>query len=111
MNTASRMESTGVKRYIQVSEATADCLRSAGKGSWLRLREELVEVKGKGQMQTYFLELRNAASSTVSCSGRESLLSSEAAPDDDVHDDPQVVSSKEQIQMFKETMNTLRSGC
>eukprot|EP00934_Nitzschia_sp_Nitz4_P004549 Nitzschia sp. Nitz4//scaffold214_size40253//26722//27160//NITZ4_007591-RA/size40253-snap-gene-0.61-mRNA-1//1//CDS//3329542111//4539//frame0 len=55
VNTASRMESTGVPRCIQVSLTTADELIRAGKQSWLTPREERVHAKGKGQLQTYFL--------------------------------------------------------
>lgn len=52
------MESTGQPWKIQASEATAELLRQAGKGDWLRAREELVEAKGKGTMQTYWVEVR-----------------------------------------------------
>ena len=52
VNTASRMESSGLPGCIQVTEAT-----------WLRVREryssqvrEGVEVKGKGPMTTYLLD-------------------------------------------------------
>jgi class 3 adenylate cyclase len=55
VNTASRMESTGEKSRIQVSSKTADILSEAGKGHWLRAREDLVEAKGKGKLQTYWL--------------------------------------------------------
>ena len=61
MNTASRMESTGKQRRIQVSEATADLLRNAGKANWLNLRDSPVYAKGKGKMQTYWLKIRRAA--------------------------------------------------
>ena len=51
MNTASRMESTGQAGKIQVSPETAGLLISSGKERWLSKREELVAVKGKGDMQ------------------------------------------------------------
>ena len=47
MNTASRMESNGLKNRIQVSQETADCLTLKGKGSWLKPREDMIEAKGK----------------------------------------------------------------
>lgn len=56
MNTASRMETTGRAGRIQLSETTAALLRAAGHGSWYRPRDDLVAVKGKGSMQTYWLE-------------------------------------------------------
>eukprot|EP00934_Nitzschia_sp_Nitz4_P003097 Nitzschia sp. Nitz4//scaffold84_size84139//61623//64081//NITZ4_005208-RA/size84139-augustus-gene-0.42-mRNA-1//1//CDS//3329559063//3087//frame0 len=61
VNTASRMESTGIPRKIQVSQTTADALIVAGKESWLTPREEHVFAKGKGEMQTYFLHIRDSS--------------------------------------------------
>jgi class 3 adenylate cyclase len=55
MNTASRMESTGLRDKIQVSQDTADLLIAAGKSKWLTPREEKVVAKGKGEMQTYWV--------------------------------------------------------
>ncbi|CAJ1948357.1 unnamed protein product [Cylindrotheca closterium] len=56
VNTASRMESTGKKGRIQVSQETADLLRNSGKSHWLRPREELVNAKGKGELKTFWLD-------------------------------------------------------
>jgi class 3 adenylate cyclase len=61
VNTASRMESKGVPNKIHVSEATAEALRAAGKGAWLTKRDEQIEAKGKGLMQTYFAEPRGSS--------------------------------------------------
>jgi class 3 adenylate cyclase len=47
MNTASRMESTGVPGRIQVSTDTATLLTDAGKEHWLVQRENKVQAKGK----------------------------------------------------------------
>jgi len=59
INTASRMESTGVRDKIQVSEQTATILRQKGYGKWLTPRDGLVDVKGKGLLQTYWLDETN----------------------------------------------------
>ncbi|KAL7558743.1 hypothetical protein ACA910_010899 [Epithemia clementina (nom. ined.)] len=56
MNTASRMESTGEKGRIHVSQDTADVLRAMGKGHWLKQREGQVFAKGKGEMTTYWVK-------------------------------------------------------
>eukprot|EP00536_Pseudo-nitzschia_multiseries_P000747 jgi/Psemu1/249906/estExt_Genewise1Plus.C_90109 len=56
VNTAARMESTGQPNRIQVSQKTADLITAAGKERWLIRREEFVNAKGKGQLQTYWLE-------------------------------------------------------
>jgi adenylate cyclase len=51
VNTASRMESTGVPGRIQVSEATYQLL----KGQFELEERGEIEVKGKGKMRTYLL--------------------------------------------------------
>jgi hypothetical protein len=51
------MESNGRPGKIQASQATADRLISAGKARWVEKREDLIEAKGKGKMQTYWIEL------------------------------------------------------
>jgi hypothetical protein len=56
VNTASRMESTGKSNFVHVSQATANILIHGKKGHWLKSREDTVDVKGKGQMQTYWAE-------------------------------------------------------
>jgi len=53
------MESTGTPRKIQVSQSTADALIVAGKDHWLIPRREKVYAKGKGEVQTYFLEVQD----------------------------------------------------
>ena len=56
MNTAARMESTGAKNMIQISQSTADLLAEAGKAHWFVPRDGLVTAKGKGEMQTYWIK-------------------------------------------------------
>ena len=53
VNVASRMESTGEPGRVQVSEAFAQALRDSP--GW-NLEVRTIEVKGKGEMQTYWLE-------------------------------------------------------
>mgnify|MGYP003866110729 CR=1 FL=1 len=74
VNTASRMESTGVRDRIQVSEATAELLRKAGKGAWLKNREDEVIAKGKGRITTYWAMPKSHATNSNSSqtSGGES---------------------------------------
>lgn len=47
MNTAARMESTGERDKIHLSQETANLLIQAGKGHWVVPREEKVIAKGK----------------------------------------------------------------
>lgn len=56
VNTASRMETSSKAGCIHVSTSTAEALKKAGRDKWLKIREDTVFVKGKGQMQTYYLE-------------------------------------------------------
>ena len=81
VNTASRMESLGQKGRIQVSEATADLLIKAGKQHWVTPRGDKVEAKGKGLMQTYWVDVAsNATITTVSSITTPSLSSPEYSP-------------------------------
>jgi len=52
------MESTGLRNRIQGSQATADLLIYSGRANWIQPREELVNAKGKGQVQTYWINPR-----------------------------------------------------
>ena len=54
VNTASRMESHGVPGKIQIARPTYDLI----KDDFVCVPRGLVEVKGKGQMETWFLEGR-----------------------------------------------------
>jgi class 3 adenylate cyclase len=76
VNTASRMESTGVPHQIQASSTTAELLIAAGKGSWLKPREDLVEAKGKGKLQTYWIDpkLMGATATTASESSTDVII-------------------------------------
>jgi class 3 adenylate cyclase len=67
MNTAARMESTGLKDKIQIWE-TADLLIASGKNHCVKPRADIVEAKGKGRMQTYWVDIvkRSDGRSTVS---------------------------------------------
>jgi class 3 adenylate cyclase len=65
VNIAARMESNGLREKIQVSEATANLLIEAGKQSWVTARDELVTAKGKGDMQTYWLEANSGDGKSV----------------------------------------------
>ena len=59
---AARMESTGSKSKIQVSQKTADLIIAGGHSGWIKPRESLVFAKGKGELQTYWLTPQNSSS-------------------------------------------------
>jgi Adenylate and Guanylate cyclase catalytic domain len=64
VNTASRMESTGTPQKIHTTQETAKLLIDAGKGHWLVPRDTLVKAKGKGTIQTYWVEPTTKGPST-----------------------------------------------
>eukprot|EP00980_Cylindrotheca_fusiformis_P015000 scaffold4117_cov97-Cylindrotheca_fusiformis.AAC.7 len=55
VNTAARMESSGERSRIQISQDTADMLTEAGLSRWFIPRSSKINVKGKGEMQTYWV--------------------------------------------------------
>jgi hypothetical protein len=59
VNTAARMEGTGASNQIHISQATADLVISECDELSVKPREKLMEVKGKGKMQTYWLVSEN----------------------------------------------------
>lgn len=72
VNTAARIESTGLKNKIHLSKETANLLVEADKADWVREREDIVVAKGKGEIKTYWLvagrEASNAGGSDESTS-------------------------------------------
>jgi Adenylate and Guanylate cyclase catalytic domain len=64
VNTASRMESNGIPNKIHISPEVARVLDESGKGHWITLRDTLVQAKGKGAIQTYWVEPGGKGSST-----------------------------------------------
>jgi class 3 adenylate cyclase len=66
VNTASRMESSSLPNRIHASEQTINLLMKAKKGSWVIPREEKVHLKGKGTLQTYWLDPRKDRTYSVS---------------------------------------------
>jgi len=51
------MESTGHAGKIQLSQDSAILMQAAGKGEWLEERSDIVAVKGKGFMKTYWVKI------------------------------------------------------
>jgi class 3 adenylate cyclase len=55
VNTASRLQSTGAPNHLHASQQTATLLTNSGKSSWVAPRADRVRLKGKGCLQTYWL--------------------------------------------------------
>jgi Adenylate and Guanylate cyclase catalytic domain len=83
VNTAARMEQTGVKNKIHISQATADLLIAAGKEHWIKLREGMIEAKGKGKLQTYWASSHVTSSQTMSTSGDTDVLTNDLSTFDE----------------------------
>jgi len=83
VNTAARMESTGIKSKIHISQETADLLISHGKDDWITKREEKVVAKGKGEMQTYWLNIADS-SDRMSGSATDVSETMDTCSEDDV---------------------------
>ena len=66
VNTAARMEHTGMPNRIHLSDDTAQILISSGKSHWLSPRDKAVSIKGKGAVQTYWLNPPHRGSSMSS---------------------------------------------
>eukprot|EP00980_Cylindrotheca_fusiformis_P018549 scaffold6142_cov116-Cylindrotheca_fusiformis.AAC.6 len=60
MNTAARMEQSGERHCVHLSQTSADLLKEAGLGKWIVPRRSKIFVKGKGDMQTYWLRKTKA---------------------------------------------------
>ena len=115
VNTASRMETTSQAGRIHVSSSTADALREAGRHKWLRPRPDTILVKGKGQMQTYFLETvedsvrrtrlakykNPCAYKDSAISFADSVITEESSEDDSDFDDVSLADFEEQQEMSK----------
>lgn len=65
VNTASRMESSGMPGKIHVSEATAKYIEEGGKKHWIKAREDAVLAKGKGSLKTFWIHPATKRGSSV----------------------------------------------
>ena len=73
------MESNGAPNKIHCSAQTAQLLVDSGKEDWVKMRSDIVHLKGKGSVATYWVIPRSGPSFVDDCSDVESemLLNSE----------------------------------
>ena len=83
------MESTGEKGRIQCSATTAELLKQAGKEHWLTPREDKIVAKGKGQMDTFWVQAVGTKGTSVGTSANGNTTgASNAYPVPSLHSDP-----------------------
>ena len=71
VNTAARIESSGERNRIHMSEETAKLLVAAGKGHWVLQRTDLVQAKGKGALETFWLDPQLRSSPSVKSGSKD----------------------------------------
>jgi Adenylate and Guanylate cyclase catalytic domain len=78
---ASRIESTGKRDRVHLSEQTALQLIKHGKEDWIVRREDMIEAKGKGKLVTFWLKLATGGNDR---NGGSVVTSSELGDDERV---------------------------
>lgn len=100
MNTAARMESTGIPGRVQISQETADLLDQANKTHWYEPRPDKVVAKGKGELSTFLLKINQngkaGSSGYASESDTQSVASSLNSTTHD-HDAARVTEKRNRI--------------
>ena len=85
MNKASRIETSGKPGCIHLSAETADLLKQAGFGLYVTARQDKVELKGLGELSTFWLRNRDiprsSGTDSTSCADTSSQLSSDDKPE------------------------------
>jgi Adenylate and Guanylate cyclase catalytic domain len=74
---AARMESNGERNRIHCSLETAQLLEHAGKAAWIQSRETLIHAKGKGTLQTYWVDFAKRSASNQSLESGEETTNRE----------------------------------
>jgi len=65
VNYASRMYSTGSAGKVQLSHDSAQLLIDSGRSNWVVPRSDPVDVKGKGRVNTHWLNLIHLSSTKM----------------------------------------------
>jgi hypothetical protein len=111
------MESTGSINKIHLSKETAELLIGAGKAHWVMSREDLVEAKGKGRLQTFWLKPKvgsdtNKNSTTVSENSEDprSETGSSICDDRDLTNDLETIEEIKEYQSAASTEKKRRSA-
>ena len=79
VNTTARIESNGQSGRIHCSQDTAVLLQKAGKGSWLEERRDKIVAKGKGELTTFWVNVRGLGMESESNLSHGSGMSPDSA--------------------------------
>eukprot|EP00526_Cylindrotheca_closterium_P001661 CAMPEP_0113641374 /NCGR_PEP_ID=MMETSP0017_2-20120614/21721_1 /TAXON_ID=2856 /ORGANISM="Cylindrotheca closterium" /LENGTH=1133 /DNA_ID=CAMNT_0000552715 /DNA_START=78 /DNA_END=3479 /DNA_ORIENTATION=+ /assembly_acc=CAM_ASM_000147 len=110
MNTAARMESSGNPKQIQMSQTTAKLLIEAGWSRLIQPRRHKIDVKGKGQMQTYWLRNSNVDTSEKNGSQENSgTVDTERSSNHEDDDDLGIVVTTKQERLVEWSVEILGS--
>ena len=74
------MESNGVGGRIHASQETAEELIREGKEDWITPRADKIVAKGKGELQTYWVEITSAKSTGTLATTKSTSLSNDSGP-------------------------------
>ena len=93
VNTAACMEGSGIVNKIHVTQATADLLIRDGKHHWVTRRKEAIQAKGKGMVQTFWVEPKQTDS--MASDDEDGIsASSDSSESMDEDDDPPTADDK-----------------
>ncbi|CAB9500129.1 Receptor-type guanylate cyclase gcy [Seminavis robusta] len=81
VNTASRIENSGVGNRVHLSENTANLIIAAGRSSWVAPRPDPVHLKGIGSVKTFWLVASKAGSRAGSVFDRSETFETPNAKD------------------------------
>ena len=108
MNTTARIESGGKSGRIHISQETADLVVKAGKSHWLVKRQDIIQAKGKPDMQTYWvLKDTDAAGMSMEEDDESDTGMATSNGDDDEAVDYNLVAADRQDRLIDWNVKTL----
>lgn len=109
MNIAARMESTSKKGKIQLSDATAALLNKAGKFRWIEKRDDLINAKGLGTMQTHWLT-HGTSSTENNRTASEDMLSILSGSEADLYEISKTANRTQRERLIGWNVETLHAA-
>jgi hypothetical protein len=101
MNTAARIETSGMRDKIHISGETADLLIEADKANWFHPREDVIVAKGKGALQTYWLTTKDETRSKNQSSNPEGGEATTASDENMVETEAEAINASRTVASMK----------